>query len=151
MCVCVCACVCVCMYEAQCMNSCMGGIWPAWPRGGDMGGWMACLPVELLVEGTICILAFYYIGYTPSGQIIMCSQVIIIWSLSVYTDSVIHYSVSSGQPLHQWFSPSVKLCVHVYMNVCGLGRHIKLKLVSKGSYISKILYFYDMKVKTCIL
>ena len=66
------------------MNLCMGGVQPAWPGGGDMGGWPACLMVELLVERTICILAFYYIGYTLSGQIIMFSERIIIWLLSVY-------------------------------------------------------------------
>ena len=60
------------------MNSCMGGVRPAWPGGGDMGCWLACLLVELLVEGTICILAFYSIGYTLSGQIIMDPQCIII-------------------------------------------------------------------------
>ena len=48
-----------------------------------MDGWPACLMVKLLVEGTICILAFYYIGYTLSGQIIMRSEIIIIWPLSV--------------------------------------------------------------------
>ena len=53
------------------MNSCMGGVWPAWQGGGDMGSWPACLLLRLLVEGTICILAFYYIGYTLSGQNIM--------------------------------------------------------------------------------
>ena len=65
------------------MNLCMGGVQPAWPGGGDIGGWPACLLVELLVKGTICILAFYYIGYTLSGQIIR-SEIIIIWPLSVY-------------------------------------------------------------------
>ena len=65
------------------MNSCMGGVQPAWPGKGDMGGWSACLLVELLVEGTICILAFYSIGYTQSGQIIMRSEIIIMWPLSV--------------------------------------------------------------------
>ena len=48
-----------------------------------MGAWPACLLAELLVEGTICILAFYYIGYTLSGQIIMRSEIIIIWPHSV--------------------------------------------------------------------
>ena len=66
------------------MNSCMGGVQPAWLGRGDMGGWPACLLVELLVEGTICILVFYYIGYTLSGQIIMRSEIIIIWPLGVY-------------------------------------------------------------------
>ena len=49
-----------------------------------MGGWPSCLLVELLVKGTICILAFYYRKYTLSGQIIMCSEIIIIWLLRVY-------------------------------------------------------------------
>ena len=71
------------------MNSCMGGVRPAWPGGGGMGGWLACLLVELLVEGTICILAFYYIGYTLSGQIIMCSEIIIILPLSVYIHKLV--------------------------------------------------------------
>ena len=31
-----------------------------------------------------CMLAFYYIGYALSGQIIMRSEIIIIWPLSVY-------------------------------------------------------------------
>ena len=66
----------------------ISGVWPAWPGGGDMGSWKACLLVEILVEGTICILAFYYIlcfiRYTLSGQIIMRSEIIIIWPLSVY-------------------------------------------------------------------
>ena len=44
------------------MNLCMGGVQPAWPGGGDMDGWLARLLVELLVEGTICKLAFYYVG-----------------------------------------------------------------------------------------
>ena len=66
------------------MNSCMGGVQPAWPGGGDMGSWPACLLVKLLVEGTICILAFYYIGYALSGQIILHAEIIIIWPLSVY-------------------------------------------------------------------
>ena len=48
-----------------------------------MGGWLSFLLVELLVEGTICILAFYYIGYALSGLIIMHSEIIIIWPLSV--------------------------------------------------------------------
>ena len=65
------------------MNSCMDEVWPVWPGGGDMGVWLACQLVEFLVKGTICILSFYYIGYTLSGQIIMCSEIIIIWSLSV--------------------------------------------------------------------
>ena len=67
------------------MNSCMGGVWPAWTEGGDMGQGrlVACLLVELLVKGTICILAFYYIGHTLSCQIIMNSEIIIIWPLSV--------------------------------------------------------------------
>ena len=64
---------CVCLYEAPCMNLCMGGVWLAWPGGGDIGGWSACL----LVEGTICLLAFYYIGYILNGQI-MHSEIIII-------------------------------------------------------------------------
>ena len=74
---------CVYILEAWCMNSCMGGVQPAWPGGADMGIWPACLLAELLVKGTICILAFYYIGYILSGQIIMHSEIIIIWSLSV--------------------------------------------------------------------
>ena len=48
-----------------------------------MGSWPACLLVKLLVKGTIFILAFYYIGYTLSGQIILHSEIIIIWPLSV--------------------------------------------------------------------
>ena len=48
-----------------------------------MDHWPACLLVELLVEGTICILALYYIGHTLSGQNIMRSEIIIIWPLSV--------------------------------------------------------------------
>ena len=52
------------IFEAQCMNSCMGGVWPDWPGAGDMCSWPACLLVEFLVKGTVCILAFYYIGYT---------------------------------------------------------------------------------------
>ena len=40
------------------MNLCMGGVRPAWLGGEDMSGWLACLLVELLVKGTICILAF---------------------------------------------------------------------------------------------
>ena len=71
--------------EAQCMNSCMGGVRPAWPGGEDMGSWPAYQLVELLIEGTNCILAFYYIGYILSGQIIMCSEIIIIWPLSVFS------------------------------------------------------------------
>ena len=39
----VCVCVCVCVYEARCMNSCVGGVQPAWSRGGNMGSWLACL------------------------------------------------------------------------------------------------------------
>ena len=66
------------------MNSCMGEVQPAWPGGRDMGGWPACLLAELLVEGTICILAVYHIGYTLSGHIIMHSEIIIIWPLSVF-------------------------------------------------------------------
>ena len=58
----------------------MGGVQPG---EGDMGSWLACLLVELLVEGTNYILAFYYIGYTLSGQITMHSEIIIIWPLSV--------------------------------------------------------------------
>ena len=34
---------------------CMGEVRPAWPGGGDMGGWPACLLVALLVEGTMCL------------------------------------------------------------------------------------------------
>ena len=68
---------------SECMNLCMGGVQPAWPRGRDMGSWLACLLVELLIKGTVCILAFYYIGYTPSGQIIMHSEIIMIWPLGV--------------------------------------------------------------------
>ena len=67
------------------MNSCMGGVKPAWRGGGgrgDIGSWLACLLVKLLVKGTICTLAFYYIGYTLIGQIIMHSE-IIIWPISV--------------------------------------------------------------------
>ena len=74
-------CVCVCVLEAWCMNSCMGGVQPAWSGGGDMGSWLACLLVKLLVE--FCILALYYIGYTLSGQIIMRSEIITIWPLNV--------------------------------------------------------------------
>ena len=48
------------------MNSCIGGVWSAWSGGGDIGGWPACLLVKLLVEGTICILALYYIGHILS-------------------------------------------------------------------------------------
>ena len=72
------------------MNSCMGGVWPAWPGGGNMGGWLDCLLVKLLVEGTVCILVFYYIGYTLSGQIIMRSDIIIIWPLSLYRPKLQH-------------------------------------------------------------
>ena len=61
-----------------------------WPWGRDMGGWLDCLMVKHLVEGTICILAFYYIGYTLSGQIIMHSGIIIIWPLSVYSHLIEH-------------------------------------------------------------
>ena len=71
------------------MNLCMGGVWPAWPGGRDMGGWPSCLLDKLLVEGIIFRLAFYYIGYTLSGQIIMHSEIIIIWPLSVYEDQII--------------------------------------------------------------
>ena len=60
------------------MNLCMGGVWPAWPEGEDVGVRLACLLVKLLVKGTICILVFYYIEYTLSGQIIMHSEIIII-------------------------------------------------------------------------
>ena len=70
------------------MNSCMGGARPAWPRGGDMDGWLACLLVELLDERTIWVLAFYYIGYTLSGQVITCSEIMIIWPLSVHVSSL---------------------------------------------------------------
>ena len=59
------------------MNLCMGGVQSACPGGGVMGGWLAFLMVELLVEGTICILAFYYIGYTLNAQN-MHSEIIII-------------------------------------------------------------------------
>ena len=52
-------------------------------REGDMGGWLTSLLVEFLVEGTICTLAFYYIGYTLSGRVIMHSEIIITWPLSV--------------------------------------------------------------------
>nr|KAF6392610.1 hypothetical protein mPipKuh1_007799 [Pipistrellus kuhlii] len=61
------------------MNLCMGGVKPAWPGGRDMGGWLA----YLLVEGTICILTFYYKGYTLSGQVIIRSEIIIIWPFRV--------------------------------------------------------------------
>ena len=56
------------------------------PASLARGSWPACLLVELLVEGTICMLAFNYIGYTLSDQIIMHSEIIIIWPLSVYID-----------------------------------------------------------------
>ena len=51
-----------------------------------MGSWPACLLLELLVEGTVCTLAFNYMGYTLSGQIIMHSEIIITWPLSVCVD-----------------------------------------------------------------
>ena len=51
------------IYEARCMNWYMGGVRQAWPGRGAMGSWSVCLLIKLLVEGTICILAFYYVGY----------------------------------------------------------------------------------------
>ena len=81
------------------MNSCMGGVWPAWPGRGDIGGWPACLLVKLLVEGTICILAFYYIGYTLSGQMIMCSEITVTWPLRVHHLSQIRTETLRGKAL----------------------------------------------------
>jgi hypothetical protein len=52
-------------------------------RGRGHGQLAACLLVELLVKGTIFILAFYYIKYTLSDQI-MHSEILIIWPLSVW-------------------------------------------------------------------
>ena len=58
---------------------------PASLARGRGHGRLACLPADqILIEGTICILAFYYLEYTLSGQIIMHSEIIIIWPLSVY-------------------------------------------------------------------
>ena len=82
-CVCVCVCVCECVFRGP-VHEFVHGWGPASLARGRAHGQLASLPAgRTLVEGTICILAFYYIGYTLSGQIIVSSEIIIIWPLSV--------------------------------------------------------------------
>ena len=85
MCVCVCVCVCVCI-RGLVHEFVHGWGLASLTRGRGHGRLATCLLVKLLVKATICILAFYYIGYTLSGQIILHSEIIIICPLSEWVD-----------------------------------------------------------------